>query len=72
MGVEKEEEKTGSEGGVEEGGNDRENTATLKRPWPGEKVISEPAYGAEVGAEMGRGSRRTGVALVTLSLQCTT
>lgn len=34
VGVEKEEEKTGSVGG----GNDRENTATLQSPWPDEKV----------------------------------
>lgn len=41
MGVGKEEEKTGSGGGRGEG-NDRENAATLKGPWPDEKVISEP------------------------------
>lgn len=40
--MEKEEEKTGSEGGGEEG-NDMENTATLKSPWPDEKVNPEPA-----------------------------
>lgn len=40
--MEKEEEKTGSEGGRE--GNDRENTATLRSPWPDEKVISELVF----------------------------
>jgi hypothetical protein len=46
VGVEKEEEKkTGSEWGRREG-NDRENTATLKCPWPDEKVISEQTCGA--------------------------
>lgn len=43
VGVGKEEEKTGREGGRREG-NDRENTATLKSPWPDEKVISEPTF----------------------------
>lgn len=44
VGVEKEEEKTGSEGGRREG-NDRENTATLKCPWPDEKVTAEQTVG---------------------------
>lgn len=43
-GAEREEEKTGSEGGRRKEGNDRENTATLKSPWPDEKVISEPPF----------------------------
>lgn len=63
LGVEKEEEKTGSEGGRE--GHDRENTATLRSPWPDEKVISELTFvgpALHFGKAGHRGSRgRLGV-----------
>ena len=55
--VEKEEEKTGSEGGGRrKEGNDMENTATLKSPWPHEKVNSEPTF-MELALRFGKPGR---------------